>query len=226
VSPRPARSVSPRGASVVPLPLPVLDDEALVRALNDGHPPAGVAAWRRFAPIVRRLLQRTLGPGNDIDDHVQETFARLFRAVSTLRDPSLLSSFVVGITIRVARTELRRRRLRRWLRLTETGELPEVPGICADLVARQALRRVYAILDQVDDQSRVLFVLRHVEGLDLVDVGRAIGCSLATVKRKLARASARLLMLARKEPALLDYLRTIAPGATEAREGEDGHDER
>jgi RNA polymerase sigma-70 factor (ECF subfamily) len=220
VSPRPARSVSPRGASVLPLPLPVLDDEALVRALGEGHPLAGVAAWRRFAPLVRRLLQRTLGPGHDIDDHVQETFARLFRAVTTLRDPSYLSSFVVGITMRVARTELRRRRLRRWLRLTETGELPDVPGNAADLDARQALGRVYAILDQVDDQSRVLFILRYVEGLELVEVGRALGCSLATVKRKLARASARVLRLARKEPALLDHLEIISGEATSTSEAE------
>lgn len=63
MSPRRARSVSPRGASVVPLPLPVLDDAALVRSLGEGHPHAAVAAWRRFAPLVRRLLQRTLGPG-------------------------------------------------------------------------------------------------------------------------------------------------------------------
>jgi RNA polymerase sigma-70 factor, ECF subfamily len=213
---------APRGGVVQPLPVAPLNDEALARAVAEGRPGAAPAAWRRFAPLVRRLLRRTLGPEDDIDDHVQEAFLRFFRSARDLRDPALLSSFVVGITMRVARTELRRRRLHRWIRLSETGVLSEASDCTTDPAGREAVRRLYAVLDRVDDRSRVLFVLRHVEGLELAEISQGLGCSLATTKRRLTRAVQRVLTLARREPALIAYLTTMTSG-TRSQAPEEGH---
>ncbi|WP_437680981.1 RNA polymerase sigma factor [Sorangium sp. So ce131] len=207
-----------------PLPLSASDDETLARAAAQGHPGAAPVVWQRFAPLVRRILKRTLGPGDEVDDHVQDTFLRFFRVAKDLRDPSLLSSFIVGIAVRVARAELRRRRLRRWLQLSPSGELPDVGGAQQDPQGRAALARLYRILDQVDDRSRTLFVLRFIEGLELTEIAAALDCSLATTKRHLARASHRILTAAERDPALSTYL-TKAPQAIDlhgslAREGE------
>lgn len=187
------------------LPLATTDDRSLVQAAVQGHPGAARAIWRRFASLVRGLLQRTLG-ADEVEDHVQETFLRFFRHADELRDPSLLKSFMVGITMRVARSELRRRRLRRWLHLTDTGQLPELDAPPADHAGREAISRLYAILDRVDDAARLIFILRHVEELELAAISEALGCSLATTKRRLARASKRILAQAQQEPALRRYL--------------------
>ncbi|AKT39525.1 RNA polymerase sigma factor [Chondromyces crocatus] len=211
-----------RGA-VQALPLVATDDVALAKAAAAGHPGAATVIWTRFAPLVRRLLRRTLGPGDEVEDHVQETFLRFFRLVGELRDPALLQSYVVGITLRVAREALRRRRLRRWLTLTPSGVLPEAAGVSADPAARAAVLRLYALLDQVDDRSRVLFVLRYIEGLELTEIGRALGCSLATVKRHLARATQRILAGASRDPVLAGYV--DAPGGLAERVAGEGRDE-
>lgn len=203
---------SAQSGNVQALPLSATDDETLARAAAQGHPGAAPVVWQRFAPLVRRILKRTLGPGDEVDDHVQDTFLRFFRVAKDLRDPSLLSSFIVGIAVRVARAELRRRRVRRWLQLSPSGELPEVGGAQQDPQGRAALTRLYAILDQVDDRSRTLFVLRFIEGLELTEIAAALGCSLATTKRHLARASHRILTAAQRDPALSAYL-TKAPQA-------------
>lgn len=195
------------------LPLSATDDAALARAAAQGHPGAAPIIWRRFSPLVRRLLRRMLGPGSEVDDRVQDTFLRFFRVAKDLRDPSMLTSFIVGIAVRVARAELRRRRLRRWLQLSPSGALPEVAGNSPDPASRAALVRLYEILDQVDDRSRTLFVLRFIEGLELTDISATLGCSLATTKRHLARATHRILTSAQRDPALSAYL-TAEVGAS------------
>jgi RNA polymerase sigma-70 factor, ECF subfamily len=192
------------------LPLSATDDAALARAAAQGHPGAAPVVWHRYAPLVRRILKRTLGPGDEVDDHVQDTFLRFFRAAKHLRDPSLLTSFIVGIAMRVARAELRRRRLRRWLQLSPSGPLPDIAGDAPDPSSRAALARLYEILDQVDDRSRTLFVLRFIEQLELTEIATALGCSLATTKRHLARASHRILTAAQRDPALSAYLTATA----------------
>jgi RNA polymerase sigma-70 factor (ECF subfamily) len=181
-------------------------DEDLVLAGCSGDPRAPIAIWRRYGMQVRSKLLRWIGP-HDLDDHVQEVFSRLFEQLPRLRQPSALRSFLIGITLRVACTELRRRR--RWrLRLTATGELPELVETNADDgTGRQALSRFEAILGKLAPKTRRVFVLRYVEKLELVDVAAAMDISLATAKRHLARASMRVFAMAEREPALSDYLK-------------------
>ena len=119
----------------------------------------------------------------------------------------MLRSFIVGTALRVARTELRRRRVRRILSFTSTGALAELPDPCAsDPEARRAVRRLYEVLDGLEVRSRMAFVLRHVEGYDLTELATAMRCSLATIKRLLARTEERVAVLAKREPLLAQYV--------------------
>jgi RNA polymerase sigma-70 factor (ECF subfamily) len=202
----PTGSAQPRLASVHRLPLAGADDSALARAAAGGDPAAAAAVWDRFSPLVRGLLRRSLGPDRDVEDQVQDVFLRFFKRIDTLRDPNAVRSFLVGITIRVAGSELRRRRVRRWLHVTETGTLPDIEAPPGDADAREAVARLYANLDRLDDEGRLAIVLRHIDGLELLDVAAALDLSLATTKRRLAKATARLHAMLERDPALADYL--------------------
>ena len=80
---------------------------------------------------------------------MQDVFIGFFRNVGTLRDASSLRPFLVGIALRTAHTALRKRRVRRWLRLSDDGNVPEVASHDGDPRTREALRRLYAMLDEL-----------------------------------------------------------------------------
>jgi RNA polymerase sigma-70 factor, ECF subfamily len=199
-SPYKSENTNGRGAE-----LSSWEDAALVRAVWSGDYRAQVAIWRRYLPLVRAKLGRSVG-GPDVEDHVQEVFLRLFEYLSELRDPGALRSFIIGITLRVAGTELRRRRCRWWLTLTPAGELPEPPTRDDGGDAREVAARLAAILDRLSPESSRVFRLRFIEGKELTDVAKAMGFSLATAKRHLARVSARVHTMAKNEPALHEYM--------------------
>jgi RNA polymerase sigma-70 factor (ECF subfamily) len=158
--------------------------------------------------LVRRILRRSLGPAAEVEDAVQDVFLRLFRDIESLREPTALRSFLIGITLHVATSELRRRRARRWLLLSDDGSLPDVSTNEAtpDREQREALLRFYKVLDRIDPERRLVFVLRHVEGLELTELSAVLGCSLSTTKRRVADASARVCRLAAADPLLLPYV--------------------
>ena len=54
--------------------------------------------------------------------------------------------------------------------------------------------------------QRIPFALRYVQGLELTAVADACGVSLATVKRRLARAEGRFVIMARRHPALKEWV--------------------
>jgi RNA polymerase sigma-70 factor (ECF subfamily) len=185
------------------------EDAVLVRLVRVGgdHRAAG-SLFDRYAPLVRRVLVRTLGPFHEVEDHVQETFIAFFRQLGTLKNEESVRAFLVSIAVRTARHELRRRRVRRILRLAPPEELSDVAGTGGgtDYEGREALRRLFAILDELDTTSRLAFTLRFVEEMELMEVAIAIGESLASVKRRLARVVPIVNARAARDAALSPYI--------------------
>jgi RNA polymerase sigma-70 factor (ECF subfamily) len=170
----------------------VARDMELAHALMAGEARAAELAWDRYAPLVHGIVSRALGPDAEVEDVTQEIFYRLFSRIGTLRKPEALRSFVISFAVRIVKWELRRRRARRWLTLSETGDVPEDQLLVMNAEHRYALQRLYSLLDQLSARERLVLVLRHVEGMTLEEIADAMELSLATIKRVLRRASARV----------------------------------
>jgi RNA polymerase sigma-70 factor (ECF subfamily) len=180
-------------------------DAALVLALRRGDPHAELQAWNRFSPAVDGTLRRLLGPEADREDLLQEVFIRFFRRIETLREPAAVRGFLTGICLRVVRGELTLRKARRWLRLTPSGETPEVAAGPRDDEAREAVVRYYRVLDQLAGRDRSLFVARTIEGLTLDQVAALHGVSVSTAQRRLVHATKRVALLVRRDPLLATW---------------------
>lgn len=192
---------------VVPLTSSLGDDEQLLEGIIQRRPAAIAELFNRLAGSVRRTLIRTLGSPVDVEDLAQETFLIAIRRAHTLRDVNALSSFVIGIAVRTARNELRKRALRRFVGFSADDGAMTADALVVDPLAREGVARVYRALERMDATARVLFVLRHVEQLELSELAQALDISLATVKRKLARAEQRFEAIAAADPVLCAYLR-------------------
>ena len=127
-----------------------------------------------------------------------------------MRDPKALPSFLIAITTHVLRHELRRRWVRRCMTLGTKEDIGIDPRVVhPNHEARQAVSRLYGILDRLGSEERLAFVLRFVEGMALNEVAGALGLSLATTKRRLLHARARFDHHVAKDPGLASYLSGI-----------------
>jgi RNA polymerase sigma-70 factor (ECF subfamily) len=183
-------------------------DGALVRAALLGDRRAAHAIVTRYVPLVRRCLGASFS-GADLDDHVQEVFARCFTSLSRLRDPDALRSYLIGIALRWAASERRRCRLRWWEKVTATGELPDLGGAPdgPPIEVRQVAWRTRALLARLRPESCRALELRFMEEQELTDVAKMLGVSLATAKRQLATSIVRVRALAQAEPVVAEYVR-------------------
>ena len=182
-------------------------DRDLVLRLQSGDRSAAVDIWDRHAERVHRFLLRALTQSSEeVEDLTQEIFLRIFTRPRAIREPAALREFVMSVAVRVLRWELRRRWVRRWVRLTPTGAMPDAPIEGAtDEEARQALRRCYAILDGLGERERVAFVLRQMEGMKMEEVAEQMGVSLSTAKRLVNRAVAHVATGVAEDADLREY---------------------
>jgi RNA polymerase sigma-70 factor (ECF subfamily) len=164
-----------------------------------------LAAWRRFRRMVRQILRKMLGPDEEVRDLSQEVFLQFCRSVPGLRSPESIRPFVAGIAARLALEELRRRRVRGGQVLVPGQALVPPASMNIDPEARQALLRLYRVMDRLREADRDLFVMRLVDGLEQAEISAATNLSISTVRRRLARLQRRLDSLVNAEPALAAY---------------------
>ena len=183
-------------------------DVALADALLAKQTWAPQETYRRYGPLVRRVLVRILGFHPDVDDLTQDVFFAAFRDIGALRDPTSLRAWLCSLATLRARKWLRTKQRWAWIRFGAPEEIPDAAAPVADDEARAAVRATYRILDRMPADERIAFCLRFFEQMDLAEVADACAVSLATVKRRLQRAERTFEERARND----DVLRARLPG--------------
>jgi RNA polymerase sigma-70 factor, ECF subfamily len=171
------------------------EDAALVEAVLGGERAAEETLYRRHAPGVLRLATRLLRSHDDALDVLQDAFVTALEDLASLRDRAAFRAWLHRITVRLVHRRFRRRKLLALLGLDrKSGDisLESLADERASADARVELRWLDRALSALDDKTRIAWMLRHVEGLSLDETAAACDCSLATVKRRIASADARV----------------------------------
>ncbi len=156
---------------------------------------------RRYTPRIRRQLRAVLGSEQEHDDLVQEVLLVVITKVNTVRDPTCLDWWVARVTTNTVKQLVRRQRVRRHTSLEEVGE-GLLPAFSPDLPARELASRVLEVILSLPLKDRELLTTYWLSPTTAETIAADVGCSVVTLRRKLARAQARFERLARRDPAL------------------------
>lgn len=172
-----------------------VSDASLVERARAGERWAEEVIYRRYVGTIAGLAVRLLRSRSEMEDVVQETFAIALEKLGSLRDGNALRGWLAQIAVGQVRRRFRRRKLLALLGLDRTEEDAPFESLAAEgITAEEAaeLGAIDALLTTLPVEQRIAWVLRHVEGESLEDVARACSCSLATAKRRIAAAEARV----------------------------------
>lgn len=162
--------------------------------------------FREHKGRVHATLYRILGSNRDMEDLIQESFLQIFRSVASYRGEASLATWVSRISARVAYAYLSKRRV-------STVALESVPDTSTgdpdterQVVAREAMRRLYAVLDRVEAKQRIAFALHVIGGRPLREVAAITDASMVATKSRVWRARKEITRRARRDPLLAGYL--------------------
>jgi RNA polymerase sigma-70 factor (ECF subfamily) len=187
-------SADPHRDNVVELPGAEPDNEEIVRGLLASDPRAAATLHDVYGGLINRLVWRLLGADPEHDDVVHQVFVNVLDSVHKVNNPAALGSWISGVTINTVRRELRSRRYRRFLRPVAEVEI--------EVRQEPIVRSFYAAVETMAADDRIAFILKYVEGRSLPEVAATVGCSLATAKRRIARAREIFVERARDDEAL------------------------
>ena len=184
-----------RPAEPVRAPVITADDEELARRIGRGDRWAEEALYRRYVGTVYATVRRLLGNSEEAEDVVQDTFACAFEIWDQLREPARVKHWLLQIAVRKVHRRFRRRKLLRALgldRSVDDATLCSMARAEATAETRAELSLLDDVLKKLPAAERVAWMLRYVEGLKLQEIAEDCSCSLATAKRRIAAAHARV----------------------------------
>jgi len=185
-------------------PVPRVDEAVLIRAAQRGDQDAFEQLVRAYDRSVLRLALNLLRSPEDAYDVYQEAFLRVFKNLHTFRFDCSFHTWLYRIVTNLCLDHLRKRKVRREepsVIETEEGLLDRTDSIQEEralgdpqrnLINRELGERIEAVLRQLTAKERIVFELRHYQGLRLKAIGEVLGTSEEAAKTCLFRATRKL----------------------------------
>ncbi|HXO62801.1 MAG TPA: sigma-70 family RNA polymerase sigma factor [Candidatus Acidoferrales bacterium] len=188
--------------------LPNLDDRALVIEAQVGNRAAFEELVHRYDRDVLRLALNLMKRPEDARDVYQEAFLKVYRNLHRFRFECSFYTWLYRIVTNVCLDHLRRRQARPEDQSPETNHAHHDEGI-TDFFERQREHRptldpertmfgleikarIATAMERLSPRERIVFEMKHYQGLKLRAIGDALGTTEETVKNSLFRATRKL----------------------------------
>ena len=179
------------------------DEIALIRRAQGGDSEAFESLVRVYDQNVLRLALQVVRSQEEARDLYQEAFLKVYRSLRYFRLEARFSTWLYRVVMNVCLDYLRRQSTRKEVQGPEREEgEPEyfqtVPDERPVLNPERAVhskeigRRIQAALQRLNPRERMVFELKHYQGLKLRAIGGRCKTSEQTVKNCLFRATQKL----------------------------------
>jgi RNA polymerase sigma-70 factor (ECF subfamily) len=178
--------------------------EALIRAAQRGDADAFEQLVRAYDQSVLRLAMNLLRSPEDARDVYQEAFLRVYRNLHAFRFDCSFHTWLYRIVTNICLDQLRKRKVRKEeSAVVETADGPidrmdsfEEEGVDANpertMWNRQLRGKIESAIDDLTPRERMVFELRHYQGLRLRAIGEMLGTSEEAAKNCLFRATQKM----------------------------------
>ncbi len=180
-----------------------IEDAEFIREAQKGSRPAFDALVRRYDQPVLRLALHMLGSEQDAQDVHQEAFIKAYRHLNNFRFECSFYTWMYRIVTNLCLDQLRRRKSRREDSSTMIDASGEEHDMLANISddramanpAKELERKNLALsikeaLDTLTPRERMVFELKHYQGLRLRTIGEMLSTTEETAKNTLFRQHA------------------------------------
>jgi RNA polymerase sigma-70 factor (ECF subfamily) len=183
---------------------PRVDEASLIRAVQRGDQDAFEQLVRAYDQSVLRLAVNLLRSQEDARDVFQEAFLRVYRSIDSFRFDCSFHTWLYRIVTNICLDYLRKRKVRK--EESAVVDTPEGPMDRMNEVEEEAAhadpernlwnvqlsRRIEGALEGLTPRERMVFELRHYQGLRLRNIGEILGTSEEAAKNCLFRATQKM----------------------------------
>ena len=174
-------------------------DEDLIERFQNGDLYAFDLIVKRYKNQLLNFVYRFLGNAEEAEDLVQETFLRVYRNRKAYQKVAKFSTWIYTIAGNLAKTELRKRKRRKFFSISDLGYNEKDYDISdeaynpeKDVDGRMKEEIIHREIDELSPKFREVIVLRDVQQLSYEEISQIVNIPLGTVKSRVNRGRLKL----------------------------------
>lgn len=174
-----------------------IDHELVLRAQRGDKRAFGLLV-DKYQRKLNRLLSRMIRDQTEIEDVVQESFIKAYRALPNFRGDSAFYTWLYRIGINTAKNHLvsmsRRPTVSTDIEIEDAenfddgGELRTTETPESSLMTKQIAQTVNDTVASLPEELRTAITLREIEGLSYEEIATIMSCPIGTVRSRIFRA--------------------------------------
>ena len=173
-------------------------DRLLVERVQRGDKQAFGLLVSKYQRKLARLVSRLIWNSSDVEDVVQESFIRAYRALPNFRNDSAFYTWLYRIGVNSAKDWLVNNRAR--ISATSTIDIEDVENFELGehhrdndtpeevLMSKQIAATVNAAVADLPEDMRMAVSLREIDGLSYEEIAEAMNTPVGTVRSRIFRA--------------------------------------
>lgn len=181
-----------------------LEDVAIIEEILSGNHNSFGILQKKYKRVIATLIRKMVKDEDDVDDLVQETFIKAYKAIDRYQSCYSFSSWIYRIASNTCIDFLRRKRLNiisidqpiagsdeddgMTFEIEDTEYQPDIEYLNAE---RQ--RALYNSIENLPDKYKLIIKMRHEDDLEYSEISEKLNLPLGTVKAHLFRARKLLL---------------------------------
>lgn len=181
-----------------------MDEPSLIRAAQQGDHGAFEQLVRSYDQTVLRLAMNLLRSPEDARDVYQEAFLRVYRNLGSFRFDCSFHTWLYRIVSNLCLDQLRKRKVRKEepaTLTTEDGAVDRFDFVAEERADSDPQRRLQSarldariseVLAQLTPRERLVFEMRHFQGMRLRSIGDSLGTTEEAAKNCLFRATQKM----------------------------------
>jgi RNA polymerase sigma-70 factor (ECF subfamily) len=182
-----------------------INDAELIREAQRGNRAAFEDLVRQYDHAVLRLALHMTGTEQDAKDIYQEAFLKAYRNMGSFRFECSFYTWIYRIVTNLCLDHLRKRQVRKEDAPVVTDSSGEEYNLLdqvaddrsgaspeRDLMRRELGKRIAKALEKLTPRERMVFEMKHYQGLKLRTIGDALNTTEETAKNTLFRATQKL----------------------------------
>lgn len=173
-------------------------DRILVERVQAGDKQAFGLLVTKYQRKLARLVSRMVRDPAEVEDIVQDSFIRAYKALANFRNDSAFYTWLYRIGVNTAKNWLVTHGRRAQLTSTTDGEDAEnydEPELLRNnetperlLMTKQIGETVNAVVEALPEDLRTALTLREIEGLSYEEIADVMDCPIGTVRSRIFRA--------------------------------------
>ena len=173
-------------------------DHSLVQRVQRGDKVAFEMLFTKYQRRVSRLVSRFVRSDAEVEDIVQESFIKAYRALGSFRGDSAFYTWLYRIAVNTAKNHLVSAS-KRPISLTQFEKnddddfeedhfMSDAATPESELITKQIAETVNKTMNELPADLREAIMLREIEGMSYEDIADSMGCPIGTVRSRIFRA--------------------------------------